>query len=84
MDIPAYLMTKFQLLQATARSIKRAHGSECRTYTKYDDAECELYLETKFSRNDNWLKISPSQAMEMNIEKDNEHFRALKRSMVAF
>ena len=81
MDIPPFLMPTFRLLQNTSRTVKRAHGPECRVYTKFDDDGCDLYLDIKTARESHWFSITANQAKEMVRDRENDDFRALKQSI---
>ena len=72
MEVPAYLMSTFRCLRDVGFELRRKHGISFRRYIKYDDENCDLYLEVKLPGRPNWRRISPSVARDMRDLADRD------------
>ena len=83
MDIPEYLADDYKILEDYGYRMKRAHGDRTRKYVKYDDQAFSLILELKLPDSDNWLRIPPKLARELQSCADTEEIERTRPMLLA-
>ena len=81
MDLPSYLIGTFKLLNDHAYHIKRTHGKMTRKYIKFNDDAQSLFLEIKLPGQENWIKITPSQARKLEDERSDSDLHVIRTSL---
>lgn len=64
LEIPHHLMKNFKALEAASYKLKQKF-KDLRQNIKFDDESCDLSLEFRIRPNDQWKRIRPEQAKEM-------------------
>ena len=67
LDIPAYLMGSFKVLESFGFALKRRHGQNFRKHIKFDEFDSSLYIQVGVKKEDEemqWTDYSAAEARE--------------------
>ena len=81
MDVPAFLLSTFKDLNSYAYNVRKSRGKKAKTHIKFDDQNGSLILELRLPGSENWLKITPTRARELNVEANAEELARLQREL---